>query len=130
MPILINVKRLTAIVALVMLALWVPITMHCQLEKIPGLEFLHCSDDTSSHDCKGDGCQTVESGGYKVENNQAAIFATLNAVVLLETFLPLEPPPPAVAPFTVTKAVPPELPTCWQFFFRTALPPRAPSLAS
>ena len=85
---------------------------------------------SSDSDCENDGCQAVESGGYKVENNQTAIIAALNAVVFLETLLSLENQPLYVELLAVSSAAPPELQKCWQFSSRTALLPRAPSFVS
>ncbi len=56
-------------IALLLLAFWAPATAHCELERVPALQFLAChtESDSQSHsdaDCDGDGCKTVESGSY------------------------------------------------------------------
>src|SRR4051812_3003890 len=67
-------KKVHKLTALVFVVLWVPITSHCQLEKVPGLEFLHCASDTPGNsDCQGDGCQVIESGFYKISDNSAVV---------------------------------------------------------
>ena len=58
----------------VLLALWLPATFHCQLESIPGLEFVRCASDTSNQsDCSDDGCCAVEKQQYKSEQNRQTI---------------------------------------------------------
>lgn len=126
-------KRLHTLTALVLVMLWAPITWHCKLERIPGLEFLHCSSDTpSGTDCEGDNCKTVESVAYKLSDDQAVDVAPN---IYLDSHAA-----PSVAEdqsssrkndgSVAVAGVKSELRTSWQFRFRTALPPRAPSLAS
>ena len=128
--ILTNVKCLKTMTVLALLALWLGSTNHCRLEKIPGLEFLRCALDTDTDsNCDGDGCDVVEKALYKADGAQLVAVAPLfvAAVFLLPTPEQLAPHP--LLPDFSTVASP-ELPGTWQFFYRTALPPRAPSLAS
>jgi hypothetical protein len=124
-------KWLKIVAVFGLLALWLPATNHCRLETIPGLEFLCCASDTdSSSDCDGDGCDVVERGFYKSENDRPIVptpdfVVALSLTPLLGELLPLAPS--CGVEFT---SAPPELPKVWQFFFRTALLPRAPSIAS
>jgi hypothetical protein len=139
--ILTSVNWLNRAVATVMLALWGLATLHCDLEQVPGLEFLawchlpetatHQENGAAPHpdnDCEQDGCSVVESGLYKIEE-QAAVPIPL----LVENFVLPEcevvPPTPAPGPLLLNCS-PPELPRGWQFSYRTALPPRAPSLVA
>jgi hypothetical protein len=118
-------------IALMFLVLWLPITSHCQLERVPGLEFLHCAADTSeSSNCEGDGCQTVESGLYKISDH-----STIAPVPVCGPFLFMLPhrsleDSSLVGPGRAQSSFPPDLPQRWQFISRTALPIRAPSFAS
>jgi hypothetical protein len=132
----VNLLRKTLVLGMV--TFWTLVTSHCGLETISGLEFLACTpaSETAPHppsDC-GDGndaCTLVESGHYRVEERQittaqvpgAAVSFALaifsNLVVLESTAGLVSPEPP-----------PPELARGWQFTFRAALPPRAPSLIS
>lgn len=122
--------RLRSIVAIALLALWVPLMVHCQLETISGLEILQCaSDSTGQTDCTGDTCCAVEKSHYKVEEN--ALSVSLPAIPLtpcLPVFVTTTDSPKNSS--DLPAAAPPELPRCWQFVFRTASPPRAPSFAS
>ena len=53
-------------------------------------------------------------------------------MLVLSFVLPLgEARPPSPAPhFELPNCSPPELPRAWQFSYRTALPPRAPTLVT
>ncbi len=123
-------------VAVLLLALWVPATMHCGLESLPGIEFLSCclQDDAKSgpapahqdNDCETDACATVESGLYKQEDSAQPLSLPLLALaVWIRAAEPITDSTPALIP---ASSAPPELPKVWQFSHRTALPPRAPSL--
>jgi hypothetical protein len=128
-----TVSGLMKAMTLVALAFWGLATMHCDLEQLPGFEFLNCCqhEETIPHqdnDCAQDGCATIESGFYKLEEQPAAAPEPL---LLLGVLTPLWEQParrelPAVTPLSSS---PPELPQRWQFSYRTALPPRAPSFA-
>jgi hypothetical protein len=119
--------------AWLLLALWVPATAHCQLESAFDL-FVCCDhEDAVPHqdaDCQTDACASVESGAYRTETPPplglppAFLLAFAVAEIAAE---PLLPPPSG---FMATALSPPELPRGWQFSLRTALPVRAPSLAS
>ena len=124
-------KRLLA-GALVVLS--VPMTMHCSLESLAGMEFLVCCphEEAAPHqdsDCEDDACAVVESGCYKTENNRVAVPTPMLVPVLLLTPLLRLEVIPAVN-HVAFDASPPELRTTWQFSFRAALRPRAPSFVS
>ena len=132
-----DVSRLKTGLTLLLAVLWLPMTVHCQLESIGGFEFLSCcihseaAQDSAHHDadCQTDSCATVEAGHYRHEDSQHTPMQLVLALILTD-WLPGELlPPVSVATVSVSSA-PPELPKVWQFSCRTALPPRAPSLAS
>jgi hypothetical protein len=118
-------------VALALAVFWLPVSVHCQLEQLPGLEFLSCcdhEDTTAPHQddgCEGDACAVVEAGLYKTEERQVALPAPM-----IET---PNGPAVSVAPITISlvpllpDTSPPELSRFWQFSLRAALPIRAPS---
>jgi hypothetical protein len=135
MGILLDVTWFAKSAAVLLLALWVPATMHCTLETMPGFSFLQwcCGTDEApaqDHDCSQDFCSAVESGFYKIEDNPTLApglalllaFATWNGVA--------EPAAECAPDFLPASSAPPELPRFWQFSYRTALPPRAPSLVA
>jgi hypothetical protein len=120
-------QRLKQIVGLVLLVLWVPITTHCALEAVPGLEFLKCANDTpANNQCNDDACSQLETATYKVSDTHAEF--------QLHTFIALLPLVVAEFPVdeqaTAVIEAPPEISCSWQFSFRAALPPRAPSSVS
>ena len=118
-------KFLRGVLSFVALALWLVATHHCQLENVLGLTFLRCASPTatSSH-CEGDSCQIVESGVYKISDTRAYVPVAPLVVVIVPAEV-LEDSATAAS-----EALPPELPQSWQFISRTALPIRAPSIAS
>ena len=121
------VKRLLQLLGIILAVLWVPITSHCAWENVPGLQLFQCATDTEQDsDCNGDACVQVESASYKVSETQTSVPAP--PLMVLFQFALLEMLP-AQQPLPVT-AAPPEIPSGWQFSFRTALPPRAPSFVS
>jgi hypothetical protein len=129
------VKSLRIILTLVMVTLWPLVVSHCDLEQLPGLQFLACGDgapDTPQHDddCETDGCASLESGSYKAEDGRLAILASPVVWSAFLTATSLETERAAAADRTILDSAPPELPNVWQFASRTALPPRAPTFAS
>ncbi len=128
--------RFVKTVLIVLLALlWAAASNHCKLEQIPEWDFLACCnhEDTAPHqddDCATDGCATVENQLYKTETAQISVAAP---TLLFATFLcPLwaESSNPQTVSLVLPDAAPAELSRVWQFSYRTALPPRAPSIAS
>ena len=98
------------------------------LESVSGLDFLKCAGASVPADnghCDEDGCAQVESGNYKVSDTHSD-FALPDFPALLIT---LAVGPASEATAAVIQA-PPEILSGWQFTYRTALPPRAPSIIS
>ena len=127
-------SKLTKVFALLTLALWGLAAMHCTLEAVPGFAFLKtcCFVDSappSPKDCDSDGCGAVEDGSYRTEEQTASAPQPLLILALLSSVIEA-PMPELHARFSVASKTPPELPKIWQFSHRTALPPRAPSVAS
>ena len=131
---LLRVRFVKTVLILLLTLVWAAASNHCKLEQVPGLSFLACTDhaeDAPSQDqgCDTDGC-AFEVQLYKTENAQAS----MPAPVLLFTFFltPLfdELAAPATTSHILPDAAPVVLTRVWQFSYRTALPPRAPSLLS
>jgi hypothetical protein len=134
-----DVNRLKTILVMAVLAFWLPATNHCRLELIPGLEFLDCcshSEDQQAsaqheNECPDDLCSQVEDGLYKAACNQIVVEAPpASSVGSLADMLEQTPSPERNGTVKRLDASPPELPKTWQFSFRAAAPPRAPSLVS
>lgn len=118
-----------------LLGLWLGATNHCKLEEIPGLNFLVCCDHEAGaphqdEDCDNDTCAQVEDGLYKTEDSKVA--ALPPGLLLVGCLSPAaeERSPSRFQIVGFCTIAPPELPVTWQFSSRTALPPRAPSIAS
>jgi hypothetical protein len=113
-------------------------SFHCRLEVLTGFEFLSCcqhsgSEQSPAHhekECNDDGCAAVERGLYRPETPQDAPVMPLLALATLLSPLPEHAQVSVFDHLVSISSSPPELPKAWQFFQRTALPPRAPSLVS
>jgi hypothetical protein len=108
-------------------------SMHCTLEGVPGFEFLKtcCFADSAPsapQDCDSDEC-VVESESYRVEEQTVSAPQPLLLLALLASVIEVPLPEAQVASLLASES-PPEIPKIWQFSHRTALPPRAPSIAS
>ncbi len=133
-----SVRRL---VAVLLLSLWLPATLHCDLEAA-GLDTLfHCADETAAAPsdgcCKGntaarDACDLVEGSAFKPAPNTATLPPPVSRGDLLALLL-APPPPRVVAPppaaLTDRTVAPPEVARRWHFVARAAPRPRAPSRA-
>jgi len=132
--ILTPVNSFRILLTLLLVALWPLVTSHCNLEQLPGLEFLACADEADAthaeSDCETDTCASVESGFYKTEDGQQVVPTPALTPSAFLTALMLEAARPAASQSIVLDSAPPELPKVWQFTCRTALPPRSPSLVS
>lgn len=124
-------QRLIKITSFLLLAIWLPATMHCDLEAA-GLADSHQSDCCSSDtDCKADLCASIESS--LIRESAPTLNLTAPAVsgsfLFFATLLPWTStilPEPVLSPRH--QAPPLEIKTGWQFLTRAALPSRAPSL--
>jgi len=129
------VPRLTKLTALLLVALWLPATLHCQLEKV-GLDALFaCADQTEQAGqagdgtCTDDGCQTVESGQILIAKSRV----DLNLLPALACACHLclfhvAPPVPAPEIFAAHQDEMLPVQRTWQFARRAALPARAPDV--
>ena len=128
-----RVNRITRFAALMLAVLWLPVTTHCRIEIASGFKFLACADQAETHTphrgqgCEGDACSELESGCFKIEENP--VIAVPFVLALSPTLL-LSDLEVLVPQSVVLHLSPPELPRSWQFVFRTALSPRAPSFVS
>lgn len=113
---------------------WLSMTMHCQLESVPGLEFLACqttapASNSNSH-CDDSGCCAVEKSQYKSEQFRLTLASPDLLPISFTPLLALANSLPDEVCVGVLTAAPPQLLKTWQFASRTALPVRAPSIAS
>ncbi|MFM1941698.1 MAG: hypothetical protein RI897_680 [Verrucomicrobiota bacterium] len=123
------------VIALMTLALWGLGLVHCELERVVGLDLVRScciqadADCTPDAPCEDDDCASVEDGKYRPEEQPSLVvrpWASADQwVEALEVLLLNELPgsPPDHEP-------PPELNGHWHLLERAAPPPRAPSLCS
>jgi hypothetical protein len=129
------VKWFNKIMAVMLLVLWVPTTSHCLIESIDLLpQFLCCSEacapDGAEPGEDQDGCESLESASYKVDEQVAWVAAPVFTAWLPEFLALVEPVDIGVNSLDALHLVEPDLPVTWQFSYRTAAPPRAPSFVS
>jgi len=113
------------------LVLWGLAAMHCQLELLPGLDFLKScclveATASSSNTCESEGCCALEDGNYRPEEQTAVAPQPIRFPALLAATIEAPLPELPICSFVVIPS-PPELLKVWQFSRRTARPPRAPS---
>ena len=129
-------RTLKTMLTLLLAIVWLPISSHCLLfESAANLAILACCDNeatTSHHEnaCDSDGCAIVEEAQYRC-SEERVVAPTLDIIVAFELPSSLE-----------TDSKPFQCLTHlnqgnwfissphWQFSFRTALSPRAPSFVS
>jgi hypothetical protein len=127
------VSRLMKLAALLLATLWLPATLHCQLESL-GLDALFaCADQpaetahTNGDTCADDGCQTIESGQFALSKSKLDLsLLPALACVCVACFQHLAPPAPAPEISAVHQDETLPLQRTWQFARRAALPARAP----
>jgi hypothetical protein len=125
------VKRLRSIVSLLLLALWLPATLHCDLEAAGLDHVLGCHEhatDEAAH-CHDDVWHAIDVLASKADNSGLRI--------VLPTLMPhydcmafgVAPATP-LAPVNVSPPIrpPPDLDVGWPFVRRAAPPARAPAL--
>lgn len=128
-------SRLYSIIAVLLLAIWLPVTQHCGLEAagllVTAIDCHDTSDCASDHDqttCGTDGCQIVEDGSYKSNLDTLTLLPpVLSALTCLCCLHDITPETIIVSLISPARSdAPPELAPTWQFTSRAAPSPRAP----
>ena len=124
------VELVRTIVALTVLAAWLPATSHCLLAGADSA-FVNCQEkhhhgDAPAHGHDDCGVCILETGGFKLADQEIFHFAF---ATVLSWHLVQPPSPHATLEATLCDPgrAPPDLKT-WQFFTRAALPGRAPAI--
>jgi hypothetical protein len=129
----IGVRSLRTMLTVLLAVAWLPLTAHCQLEGIAGLEVLQCSSVTAvpSSDSHSDdtSCCGWEFSEYRLPQSQPPVSAPLS-VMVLAVLVTVDCDLPAEVSAGIPTAAPSGSPKPWQFSLRAALPVRAPSIAS
>ena len=121
-------RRVRSIIALLLLALWLPATLHCDLEAagIDDLLGLHHHEISSQPHCPDGPCHSIEGLSYKLDsivlkvaqpNLPISSVEWISAVVDF-SFAPVTP--------LFHSTAPPGLAATWQFSHRTAALNQAP----
>jgi hypothetical protein len=123
-------SRVVRLVLWLLVAVWLPATMHCQIEA--GLDGSHedicCAEETTAAtDCVGDACANIEASLIKDSAPELYLAAPDSACPLCCAALVSAARPESV--LSPKRHAPPlELKVAWQFIERAAPPARAPSL--
>lgn len=123
--------RVIPLLALWLAALWLPLTMHCQLAALDDCDASstacqhHCGCSTG--DCQSDVCHSIEAGNYVVARDLLNVPAPSSEPIgCLEPLAHIRRLT-AVATLNESTGAPPGWNRIWQFAFRAAPAPRAPS---
>lgn len=121
--------------AVVWVALWLLATQHCGFEAAGIFEQHTAVDQTccagGEPHCSHDGCDTVEGGSYRIDNDTPSVpapqFAECFCLICSDLAAPLLEVSAGDLPCELVERPLNWVPT-WQFVQRAALSPRAPSL--
>lgn len=123
--------RARKILSFLLLALWLPATSHCDLERAGVIESDDCcatpvESTPVDHPC-ADACDTLEAGNYKLPASPKWVTGP--------TLIVFAWPEPVVSPPEIRTAIErvpirDAIAATWQFDHRAALPVRAPSFVS
>jgi hypothetical protein len=130
-----GMSRVARALLFALVALWLPVTLHCRLEAagvFTAADDCCAAEQTAepAGDCKDDACPTVEDALFKESAHGLQIAApaacNLPACLILIAYERDLTADPTLSP--ARHAPPPELRVAWQFLSRAAPPARAPSL--
>jgi hypothetical protein len=127
------VRRLYNTLALLLVAFWLPATLRCEIETVPGLEFFGCETPCNGVTDKSctDGCAILETGLIKISNDDVKASPPTEALLCQCLIcLPCEfrEPDPDADFSRPRDGDGDERQRTWQFVQRAAQPSRAPSV--
>ena len=128
-------QRIKAAVALMLALVWLPAVSCCLIDASGLLGKQDCCSKEHSHPASGPGncdkpCGALASASYLPQQSQLLVIAPIGVPLFDCAFSLIEIHRPAGVGRALPATAPPELAGHWQFSFRTALSPRAPSFAS
>ena len=128
-------QRIKAAVALMLALVWLPAVSCCLIDASGLLGKQDCCSKEHSHPASGPGncdqpCGALASASYLPQQSQLFVIAPIGLPLFDGAFSLSEIQRPAGLGRALPATAPPELAGHWQFSFRTALAPRAPSFAS
>lgn len=121
--------------ALLLLTLWLPATLHCELENAgvfaPHIDCHHsdtCGSDHSKPTCHGESHGSIEEDAYKSSFDTVKVpVPVLTTLSCLCRLMEITPETIIVRRISPARSdVPPELAPSWQFTLRAAPAPRSP----
>jgi hypothetical protein len=129
------VHRIKAVVALVLALVWWPAVSCCLIDGSGLLAKKDCCPKEHSQTVPGPShcdqpCGTLAAAHYFPQQSQLLLLAPVGATLVDCAKFLLEIQNPSEVGRDLRATAPPELAGHWQFSFRTALSPRAPSFAS
>jgi len=124
------VRWLGKITALVLLALWVPVTAHCSLERLTNSTLLACcceedSEPSSDQDCQQEICSVLEAGLVKKEEGH--IFLIVPDPCENPTLISSDSTPSALLHSFQQPTDRAPMPSVWPRWLRTVQPPLGPT---
>lgn len=130
-----SVQRIKAAVALVLALVWLPAVSCCLIDASGLLGKQECCSKEHSKSPPSPGkcdqpCGALASASYLPQQSQFLVIAPIGVPMFDPAFPLIEVHRPADVGRELPATAPPELAGHWQFCFRTALAPRAPSFAS
>src|SRR5262245_10617186 len=128
------VQRIKATVAMVLALVWLPAVSCCLIDASGLFGKQDCCSTEHAHPAAAPGncdqpCGVLASASYVSQQDQLVVPAPLAELLADDVFSPVELQRPGIGR-DLPATAPPEIAGHWQFSFRTALPPRAPSFVS
>ena len=124
-------RRLRSIIAIALLVIWLPATLHCELEwsgVFGDCYGCHELGDTSGQDTDADGCAIVEGGAFGLSGSVLVKVPDAGWSLVFAALVAPTPETLVDRPNDLT-AGPADVVRVWQFVERAAPPCRAPALA-
>ncbi|MBL9200778.1 MAG: hypothetical protein JNL39_09745 [Opitutaceae bacterium] len=117
---------LRRLIAVLLLSIWLPATLHCALESaglhLPLLCHGHEAAEVAETHCAGDDCHALDHSSF-TSFAITKLVASISLPIVATLTAPLDLP---TAGISSPAAAPPEVARSWIFVERAALPPRAP----
>lgn len=130
-----HMQRIKAAVALMLALVWLPAASCCLIDASGLLGKRDCCSKEHSQPAPGPGncdqpCGALASATFLPQQSQLLVIVPIGVPLFDAAFPLIEIHRPAGVGRELPATAPPELAGHWQFSFRTALAPRAPSFAS
>ena len=128
-------QRIKAVVALVLALVWLPAASCCLIDASGLLGKQDCCSKEAPRSVPGPGncdklCAALATATFLPQQSQPLVFAPVGVLLFDSATTPSEIQWAVGAGRDLPATAPPELAGHWQFSFRTALSPRAPSFVS